>query len=770
MKVAHTLTLLFLISLSLFSQERGIGLKGEGEKPSLQSFYRESWAIVIGIDNYLYAPKLRYAVRDAKEVANVLIENFGFKSENVIQLYDKDATKEGIMRAFDRIRQLAREDDRVLVFYAGHGITIPLPDGREKGYILPYDGSQSELITSAISTEQLNEISQLIRAKHLFFVMDACYGGLIFARAQPLSLEAVEYVKVITTRKARKALTAGGRDQAVLDTGPGGHSVFTFYFIDALKDMAADLNRDGMVTTYELNEYVAPRVTAESGKMQTPEYGILAGDMGGDFVFIPVEALVFDVDVEIVSEPVGADVMVGGNFVGKTPISLKLKPGDYSVEISKSGYKKKVESISVKRGENKFNFKLDEFLVDLNIVSSSKSGTVYIDGLMVGSLKDGKLSAKVKPGRRVIKVEGVEESGEVVADVPEVESFPVFVDVVLKPSKLTIVSNVDEADVYVDNEMVGKVRDNKFTLDLKPGKHLVELRKEKYASVSKEVSISAGEVKEERFELSRSVFSVAVRVEPSDAKVYANKKLIGTGSFTTDVGAGKVNFYVEREGYESLEREVVVDRDNLNLEFILKPITAKVKIETEPSEVIILVDGNKVGVTPVTFNLAYGTHEIQLMKSGYKGEKLTIDVRRSEMITKTVRLEETPEMKAMRIYRSKVSLKNNLTYIGAGFTVISAGVAVAFHIKSEDIYSKYQAATEVEKIQDYKKRYKNIVTWRNVMIGVSSVFAGFTAYNFFRKVSYDDIYREVKSKEVSMELRYYEYIGVVPVASFRFRF
>ena len=67
---------------------------------------------------------MRYAVRDAKEVANVLIENFGFKSENVIQLYDKDATKEGIMRAFDWIRQLARVDDRVLVFYAGHGITI----------------------------------------------------------------------------------------------------------------------------------------------------------------------------------------------------------------------------------------------------------------------------------------------------------------------------------------------------------------------------------------------------------------------------------------------------------------------------------------------------------------------------------------------------------------------------------------------------------------------------------------------------------------------
>ena len=62
-------------------------------------------------------------------------------------------------------------------------------------------------------------------------------------------------------------------------------------------------------------------------------------------------------DYALENQPVGADVMVGGNFVGKTHISLKLKPGDYSVEISKSGYKKKVESISVKRGENKFNFK-----------------------------------------------------------------------------------------------------------------------------------------------------------------------------------------------------------------------------------------------------------------------------------------------------------------------------------------------------------------------------------------------------------------------------
>jgi len=769
MKMGYFFLLLSLFVISVFSQERGIGLREIGGT-DFQSFYRESWAIIIGIDNYLKAPKLRYAVRDAKGIADVLIENFGFKSENVIQLYNGQATKEGIMKAFDRIRQLAGNDDRVFVFFAGHGITIQLPDGREKGYILPYDGSQSELITSAISTDQLNEISQLIRAKHLFFVMDACYGGLIFARAQPLSPEAVEYVKVITTRKARKALTAGGRDQTVLDTGPGGHSVFTFYFIDALKNMSADLNRDGMITTYELNEYISPRVTVESNRTQTPEYGILAGDMGGDFVFIPSEVFA-EVDVNINSEPLNAEVKVDGNLVGKTPLNLKLKPGSYSIEISKSGYDTRVEKIDVRAGtRNAFNFRLSEFLVNLNINSLSKSGVVYVDGNMVGRLRDGKLNVKVRPGRRVISVRGDEEFGEVTINVPEVKEHSVFVDVSLLSGKLVISSNVDEADVYVDGQNVGKVKEYRFEMDLKPGRHIVELKKERYESVKSEVNIPAGSSESISLNLKKAIFTVNLNVEPKDAKVYANDKFIGSGSFTADIGHGKVLFRVEKEGYEILEREIIVDRDGLNLDFSLKPITARVKIETDPAEAIIIVDGNKIGVTPSSFELAYGSHDVQLIKSGYKSESFKIDIRRSEVISKKVKLEETVETKAMRIYKSRLNLKNNLTYAGVGATIVSIGVGVAFHIKSEEIYSKYQSADEIEEFNEYKNAYNKAINRRNIAFGVGAVFAGLTIYNALRKVSYEEIYREIKRGEVSMELKFYEYVGVVPMVNFKLKF
>jgi len=84
-------------------------------------------------------------------------------------LYDKEATKANILKAFDKLRKATAPNDRVVIFYAGHGVTESMEDGREKGFILPVEGSESEILTSSISTDQLNKMNNLIRAKHVFF-------------------------------------------------------------------------------------------------------------------------------------------------------------------------------------------------------------------------------------------------------------------------------------------------------------------------------------------------------------------------------------------------------------------------------------------------------------------------------------------------------------------------------------------------------------------------------------------------------------------------
>lgn len=41
---------------------------------------------------------------------------------------------------------------------------------------------------------------------------------------------------------------------------------------------------------------------------------------------------------EISSNPTGADIEVDGNFMGSTPSTIQLKPGDYTVKVSKKGF------------------------------------------------------------------------------------------------------------------------------------------------------------------------------------------------------------------------------------------------------------------------------------------------------------------------------------------------------------------------------------------------------------------------------------------------
>lgn len=58
-----------------------------------ESYYSKSWAFVIGIDNYLSAPKLSHARNDAEAFANTLVDRFSFPAENIVQLYDQHATR-----------------------------------------------------------------------------------------------------------------------------------------------------------------------------------------------------------------------------------------------------------------------------------------------------------------------------------------------------------------------------------------------------------------------------------------------------------------------------------------------------------------------------------------------------------------------------------------------------------------------------------------------------------------------------------------------------
>jgi uncharacterized caspase-like protein/peptidoglycan/xylan/chitin deacetylase (PgdA/CDA1 family) len=248
--------------------------------------YSDSWAIVIGIDDYANWPKLQYAVRDARAIRETLIQRFGFSADHVLSLENQEATRAGILGAFnDKLaRSGMKKNDRLFVFFAGHGATRQLSSGRDLGYIIPADSDPNKLATDAVPMTELQNIAESLTAKHVLFVMDACYSGLGLTRGAGSG----NFLRDNAKRLGRQMLTAGGADQLVADGGPNGHSVFTWTLLQALAGKA-DLNGDGLITATELAAYVAPAVAAVS--RQTPAFGSLPGSEGGDFVFaLPAEA------------------------------------------------------------------------------------------------------------------------------------------------------------------------------------------------------------------------------------------------------------------------------------------------------------------------------------------------------------------------------------------------------------------------------------------------------------------------------------------------
>lgn len=244
-----------------------------------QPYYSNSWALVIGINAYRHAPQLSYACNDADAVASILVDELHFHKSQIIVLKDDDATREAILDAYLRFAErISSLDERLFVFFAGHGATAKGLKG-DVGYLVPVDGMPNRL-SSLIRWDDLTRNADLIQAKHILYIMDACYSGLAMKRAIPPGTE--RFISDMLQRISRQVLTAGKENEVVADSGgpSSANSIFTGYLIEGLRGAAKDTN--GVLTANLLMNYVYRKVGQDSRSQQTPHFGHIDGD--GDFI------------------------------------------------------------------------------------------------------------------------------------------------------------------------------------------------------------------------------------------------------------------------------------------------------------------------------------------------------------------------------------------------------------------------------------------------------------------------------------------------------
>jgi len=235
------------------------------------------FALLIGIDNYKGQwPPLQNAVRDAQGVELMLKNKYKF--DNFKALYDEQATRENIMNAMVWLVENASENDNVLIFYSGHG---EFNKALNKGYWVPAD-AQTTSISAYISNSDLQTFLGGIKSKHTLLVSDACFSGDIFrGNTVTVKMETAEkYYTETYNLKSRQAMTSGGIEP-VMDGGKDGHSIFAYYFLQALRN-----NEGPFVDASQIFEKLKIPVANNSDQKPNLQPVKNAGDEGGQFIFI----------------------------------------------------------------------------------------------------------------------------------------------------------------------------------------------------------------------------------------------------------------------------------------------------------------------------------------------------------------------------------------------------------------------------------------------------------------------------------------------------
>ena len=247
--------------------------------PLLTSSTSHNWLLLIGIDKYEHVSQLQNCVGDLKTVRDILQQHYRFDREHTIELYDRQATRDNIIRKLEELVSSVGRKDNVIIYYEGHGTYNPT---LHRAYWLPVDAG-TESAARYFASSELQAFVEAINSRSTLVISDACYSGNMFPGSDapvPFKPSLTEIQRSVSLT-ARQVVTSGGNEPVAgnwlfLDE----HSLFAHYLINQLEN-----NTDKYLPVSTLFAQVGPRVSSKG--FQTPQFRTIqnAGDEGGEFVF-----------------------------------------------------------------------------------------------------------------------------------------------------------------------------------------------------------------------------------------------------------------------------------------------------------------------------------------------------------------------------------------------------------------------------------------------------------------------------------------------------
>ena len=243
-----------------------IGSAVDKNIPVMEDNNANTFAVIIGNENYAKVSKVEYAQNDAHIFAAYCQKTLGLPLKN-IRKYD-NATYADMRTSINDIQKIAeayKSDINVILYYAGHGI----PDEKSDcAYLLPTDADGRDTEVCYPLAKLYEELANM-NARSTIVFMDACFSGTqrgdgMLTAARGVAIKA----KPATPQGNMVVFSAASGDETAYPYKEKGHGLFTYYLLKKLQETKGD------VTIGELGRYIVDNVTKESvvsnGKSQTP--------------------------------------------------------------------------------------------------------------------------------------------------------------------------------------------------------------------------------------------------------------------------------------------------------------------------------------------------------------------------------------------------------------------------------------------------------------------------------------------------------------------
>ncbi len=245
----------------------------------------------------------------------------------------------------------------------------------------------------------------------------------------------------------------------------------------------------------------------------------------------------------------------------------------------------------------------------LNISTSPEQGAkVFIDDEYIGlsPIKTDKL----KSGQHTVKVMmdmyKMKEETFMITDGETTDA-----TIKMSENYVSVTINTDaESDIYVDEEYKGK---GMWSGRLFDGDHILEARKNNHKPSKKNVTLVLGETQNIQIDAPKPINgSLEINTTPMEADIYIDGNKYGeTPNYISEILIGEHELKLTKQGCAELKKTIFIEEGKV-LSINEKLETGKeVSINTGQTGDLVYVDGEYVGISPVTINLPYGTHSVK---------------------------------------------------------------------------------------------------------------------------------------------------------------